>query len=240
MSDPQPALSVVIPCRDEARNLPALLADLAAATTPSREVVVVDGGSRDGTPRLAALAGATVLHRAPCRGGQLRAGIAASGGAWLLLLHADVRLPPAWGAAVASAMKRGADSAWCFDLRIAGPGPALRLVEAGVALRSRWGQRPYGDQGLLLSRALHDACGGIAPLPLMEDLEFVERLRRRVRIGALGLPLRVDDRRWRRHGVWRTTLTNVRLRRAWRRGASAAELAALYYGGLRGQAGERA
>jgi hypothetical protein len=104
-------------------------------------------------------------------------------------------------------------------------------VEASVWLRSLWRQLPYGDQGLLLSRRQLVAVGGIRPLPLMEDLELVQRLRRQVPIRLLALALRVDGRRWRRLGVLRTSWTNWRLRQAWRRGVPAAILAELYRGG---------
>lgn len=225
-----PPLSVVIAARDEAQGLPALLADLATAPALVGEVLVVDGGSTDATPRLAALAGAMVLHGGGGRGAQLAAGVARSTAPWLLLLHADVRLPPGWAEALEAAIGGGESTAWAFRLRIAGDDPALRLVELAVALRSRWRQLPYGDQGLLLARRLHDAAGGIAPLPLMEDLEFLQRLRSLARIALLAPALRVNGRRWRRLGVWPTMLANARLRRDWRRGTPVEELAARYYG----------
>jgi rSAM/selenodomain-associated transferase 2 len=225
----RPCLSVVIVARNEARRLPALLADLARGQALLREVLVVDGGSDDGTAPLASLAGARVLLGPPGRGRQLAAGVAASAGDWLLLLHADGRLSLDWAAAVAAAIAAGEDTAWAFDLAIDGADPALRLVEWAVAARSRWRQLPYGDQGLLLSRRLYERAGGIRPLPLMEDLEFVLRLRQLAPIRSLGRPLRVDGRRWRRLGVWQTMLANARLRRRWRRGVPAADLASDYY-----------
>ncbi|MEB3321576.1 MAG: TIGR04283 family arsenosugar biosynthesis glycosyltransferase [Synechococcaceae cyanobacterium] len=229
-ADGQAPLGVVIPARNEAVRLGCLLADLQRAPALVRELVVVDGDSGDGTAAVARLAGARVLPHAPCRGGQLAAGVAAGSAPWLLLLHADVRLPPDWPGAVRQALALGEDRAWAFRLRIEGRHPALRLVELAVALRIRWRRLPYGDQGLLVSRRLLAAAGGIAPLPLMEDLDLVLRLRRRAAIGCLGAALRVDGRRWRRLGIWRTGLANARLRRAWRRGVSAGELARRYYG----------
>lgn len=227
-----PPLSVVIPVRNEAARLPLLLADLAAAPAGLlREIWVVDGGSGDGSARLARLAGARVLHTAPGRGWQLRRGVAGCDGSWLLLLHADARLPGGWPAEIERAMRAGAQTAWAFPLAIEAAGPALRLVGALSTLRSRWRGLPYGDQGLLLSRALYQRSGGLAPLPLMEDLEFVLRLRRLAPVRLLRRPLLVDGRRWRRLGVWRTTWRNARLRRAWRRGMDPALLARLYYGG---------
>ena len=229
MLELRPPLSVVIVARNEARQLPALLADLARGQALLREVLLVDGGSDDGTAVLAALAGARVLLGPPGRGRQLAAGVAASAGDWLLLLHADGRLSLDWAAAVAAAIAAGEGTAWAFDLAIDGADPALRLVEWAVAARSRWRQLPYGDQGLLLSRRLYERAGGIRPLPLMEDLEFVLRLRRLAAIRSLGRPLRVDGRRWRRLGVWQTMLANARLRRRWRRGVPVVELASDYY-----------
>jgi rSAM/selenodomain-associated transferase 2 len=212
-------ISVVIAARNEAARLPLLLADLAMAPQLVTEVLVVDGASGDGTPRLAALAGARVLACSPGRGQQLALGVSSSSGAWLLLLHADARLGAGWQAALATALGRP-PAAWYFNLAIDAPSPALRLVELGVALRSRWRQLPYGDQGLLLPRSLLALAGGVAPIPLMEDLELVQRLRQHTRLRSLGATL----------GIWQTTLANARLRRAWRRGHRAEQLAAAYYG----------
>ncbi|TVS02982.1 MAG: glycosyltransferase [Cyanobium sp. PLM2.Bin73] len=229
-------LSVVIATRNESARLPTLLAQLAQQPALVREVLVVDGGSTDATALVARLGGARLLRCPPGRGRQLALGAAEASAAWLLLLHGDVRLPRQWGSHIARAMAArnreptaAPDRAWYFDLAIDGPNPSLRLVELGTALRSRWLQRPYGDQGLLLSRCLYDAVGGMRPLPLMEDLELVQRLSRRGRLRSLGAALLVDGRRWRRLGVWRTTLANAGLRRAWRRGEAPELLEQRYY-----------
>lgn len=224
-------LSVVIIGRDEAAALPSLLADLALAAQTIHEVLVVDGGSRDATTRVAELGGARLIPSAPGRGHQLRAGVAGSDGTWLLLLHADTRLPPRWGPLVERAMAAGEGRAWAFRLRIEAPGAGLRLVEALVGLRSRWRQLPYGDQGLLIARSRLEAVGGIAPIPLMEDLDLALRLRRFGGIGVLPAPVRVSARRWRRLGVLGTALANARLRRQWRRGVAAELLAERYAAG---------
>lgn len=241
-----PRLSVVICCRNEAEGLPSLLADLALAADLVSEVLVVDGGSRDGSPALARLAGARLLHAEPCRGAQLALGASRAEAPWLLLLHADLRLPRHWPQLVLAAINssRGPSSssgpsgrrrppvAWAFRLAIRDAGAALRLVEAAVLLRCRLRQQPYGDQGLLLQAASLEACGGIRPLPLMEDLDLVLRLGRLGPIQLLAGAVLVSDRRWRRLGVWRTTWSNARLRWLWRRGASAEQLAALYRDGF--------
>ena len=223
-------LAVVIPCRNEAPRLPALLADLAAAPAGLiAETVVVDGGSRDGSAELARLAGARLLRSAANRGLQLQRGIAASTAPWLLLLHADARLGRAGLAAIQRAIQTEPEAAWYFDLAVDGRAPSLRLLELAVRWRSRLRQLPYGDQGLLLPRPLLERAGGMAALPLMEDLDLVLRLQPLTHLRSLGVALPVDGRRWRRLGVLGTAWRNARLRRAWRQGQRPSELAAQYY-----------
>ena len=222
-------LAVVIPALQEAQRLPLLLADLAADDDLVRELVVVDGGSSDATATIAMLGGARLLRCAPGRGGQLALGVAATTAPWLLLLHADARLPADWFLGLRAAIRADPEAAWAFRLAIEARDPRLRLVEWAVQWRSRSRGLPYGDQGLLLSRQLLTAAGGVAPLPLLEDLELILRLRRLAPIRLLPMALRVDGRRWRRLGVWRTAMANAAIRRAWRRGIPEGELARRYY-----------
>jgi rSAM/selenodomain-associated transferase 2 len=225
-----PPLAVVIPSLQEAQRLALLLADLAPAADLVRELVVVDGGSSDATARIALLGGARLIRCSRGRGGQLALGVAATSAPWLLLLHADARLPRHWAHRLRAAIWADPGAAWAFRLAIDGRDPRLRLVEWTVHWRSRWRQLPYGDQGLLLSRKLLTAAGGVAPLPLLEDLDLIQRLKRLAPIRLLPVALLVDGRRWQRLGVWRTALANAAIRRAWRRGVPAAELARRYYG----------
>jgi rSAM/selenodomain-associated transferase 2 len=175
-------LSVVIPTLDAEAELPHALLALMEGVGAGllREVVVSDGGSRDGTLAVARDAGALVVAGPPGRGGQIRRGVAASGGPWLLVLHADTRLGAGWSDAARAHLEAGAASgAGWFRLRFRAEGTAPRAVERWVDLRSRMGL-PYGDQGLLLPRALHDAVGGFEDIPLMEDVAMARALRGRL------------------------------------------------------------
>ena len=225
---PLPPLAVVIPTLNEAAHLPLLLAQLAAMPALVGEVLVVDGGSCDGTGAIARLAGARLMAISGGRGAQLALGACQSTAPWLLFLHGDTRLPPDWAAAVTRALA-APPAGWYFQLQIEGAGLGLGLLQVGVALRSRWRQRPYGDQGLLVRRDDYLAAGGFRPLPLMEDLDLVERLAARLRLRCLGPGLLVAGRRWRRLGLWDCLWQNWRLRRAWRRGVDAGALAQRYY-----------
>jgi len=226
-----PELSVVIPCLNEAARLPLLLADLHRGEL-ELEILLADGGSSDATPQVAGQSGARLIKiHPPGRGRQLRAAANQARGDWLLFLHADSRLPLRWSSAVRSLLKTSAAaaSAWYFDLRISPSTPARRLLERAVGLRSSWLQRPYGDQGLLLHRELYARCGGFAELPLMEDLDLVERLSHGADLRPIGLPLTTDGRRWNSDGVIKRSWRNAMLRRRWKQGESAERLAEAYY-----------
>ena len=225
-------LSVIIPCRNEAPRLPLLLADLDR-WPKALERIVVDAGSHDGSGRSATLAGAACLQAPqPGRGSQLAYGAQRAQGPWLLFLHADSRLTKDWPQAVQAVLHQpcAQNSAWFFDLHLQPSRPSLRLLEAAVAWRSRWLQRPYGDQGLLIHQNLYRHCGGYAPLPLMEDLDLVLKLAPLARLRPLGQALTSDGRRWTRTGVLERSWRNAQLRRRWRQGTNAQQLADAYYG----------
>jgi rSAM/selenodomain-associated transferase 2 len=212
-SPPSPApLSVVIPTRDAAVSLPACVAalDEGRGTGLIREIVVVDGASRDGTPALAVALGARVIAAPPGRGAQLAAGAESAAGDWLLFLHADTVLSPGWPAAVAAflAAPGSAAAAGYFALRLDDAGRAPRLLERGVALRSRWLGLPYGDQGLLLAAGFYRALGGFRPLPLMEDVDLARRIGRR-RLRALAAAATTSAARYRRRGYGARVVRNL-------------------------------
>ena len=197
-----------------------------AATTPSFEVIVVDGGSDDGTPELARRHGATVIHRTRGRAHQLNAGAQVARGTFLYFLHADT-LPPADWLDVLTA----ADPALphCFTLSFDGPknrwlGLFGRLSSLNVdAFR-------YGDQSLFVSKKDFAAVGGYdESLTLFEDYDLCKRLRRRC--GGLSiLPQRVvtSARKYRLHGIWPTQLLFVALYVAYRVGVPQPYLVSWY------------
>ncbi|MBN2231990.1 MAG: TIGR04283 family arsenosugar biosynthesis glycosyltransferase [Deltaproteobacteria bacterium] len=226
-----PALSVVIPALDEEHHLGATLAALDYA--PWQELVVADGGSRDDTVAVAREYGARVLVVAAGRGGQLNAGAAAAAGSRLLFLHADTRLPAGWAAAACRLLDEPGVAAGCFALRIDASDPRLRLVEAGVDLRTRLARLPYGDQGLFMYRRFFAAAGGYPDQPIMEDVALARRLRRLGRIVQLPLPAYTSARRWQRLGVLRTTLVNRLILSGSALGVKPETLAAWYRGDFR-------
>ena len=172
-------------------------------------------------------AGARVLSGPLGRGAQIAAGIAAAGGSWVLVLHADTRLSPGWDRAVADHCRARPDQAGYFRFRLDSEDPRARRLERAVAWRCRALALPYGDQGLLISKALLAAVGGVRPLPLMEDVDLVHRLGRR-RLRLLDADAITSPARWERDGWYRRSGRNMTLLGLWYAGLSPARIAKLY------------
>jgi rSAM/selenodomain-associated transferase 2 len=195
-----PRIGVLIPALNESAAIAGAVRNALDAVQPV-EVVVVDGGSRDGTRAVAEVAGARVIAGGPNRGEALNAAAAQTEGEILLVVHADTSLPPDAGAAIRAAL-RSAD--WgAFRLRF---DPPLPLLERLVLWRSQFRHAPYGDQAMFVTRAALDAVGGIPAIPLMDDYELARRLRRRFRFRLLDQAVVASARRYQQHGVLRTTL----------------------------------
>ena len=223
----EPLLSVIIPTLNEADNLAGTLK--ALGRSQGVEIIVADGGSRDQTRRLATTGGAMVLTTEPGRARQQNIAASLARGRHLLFLHADTLPPPGYDRLIRQALDDPATVAGAFSLGINGRGTLLRLIEWGANLRSRHRQLPYGDQGIFLEKRIFNEMGGFAELPIMEDYDLVDRLRRRGRVATLEAPVLTDPRRWQKLGVWRTMVINQLIILGFRAGVAPEKLAALYH-----------
>jgi rSAM/selenodomain-associated transferase 2 len=197
---------------DAASALPSCLAALGAARRSGlvREIVVVDGGSRDASRDVAAAHGVVVVPGRPGRGVQLAAGAAVASGDWLLFLHADTVVGSEWAPAAAAFLGNPAnrDKAAYFRLALDDPSPAARRLERAVRLRCRVLALPYGDQGLLIAAGFYRSLGGFRPLPLMEDVDLARRIGRR-RLRPLAATATTSAIRYRRDGYAARSLRNL-------------------------------
>jgi rSAM/selenodomain-associated transferase 2 len=178
-----------------------------------QEAIVVDGGSTDDTSAIAEAAGTHLVEAPVGRGSQLEAGASHARGDWLLFLHADTVLEPGWAEEAQSFMERveegrRAQAAAFFRFALDDDGLMPRFVEWLVGLRCHLLALPYGDQGLLISRNLYNRLGGFRPLPLMEDVDLVRRLKRN-EIVMLKSRAVTSCERYRREGYLARSLRNL-------------------------------
>ena len=223
-------LSVIIPALNEATNLRRLLPGVTAAC-PQAEIIVVDGGSTDGTPDIVhACPSVRLVEASRGRARQMNAGAGLAAGRVLLFLHADTVLPPGAQAAVLSALQEPGVVGGRFDVRFDNPRAAFRMIAGLMNLRSRLSGIATGDQAIFVRRETFDRMGGYADIPLMEDVEFTRRLKRQGRLACLRLRVTTAARKWEREGVARTIVLMWLMRFLYAAGVSPARLHRYYYG----------
>jgi rSAM/selenodomain-associated transferase 2 len=221
-------LSIVVPCLNEAEGIANTLSALSPLRARGAEVIVVDGGSRDGTVERAAPHADCVISAPRGRASQMNTGAARARGEILLFLHTDTLLPESADALILEGLNRQRRGWGRFDVAISGSHPLLRVVAWLMNARSRLTGIATGDQAIFATRSLFTAAGGYPDIALMEDIALCKRLKR------FGPPLCVrhrltaSGRRWEKHGVVRTILLMWRLRLAYWLGADPGKLAVRY------------
>ncbi|MFN8006785.1 MAG: TIGR04283 family arsenosugar biosynthesis glycosyltransferase [Terriglobia bacterium] len=231
---PNPSLiSVIIPALNEAVRIGRTL---ESAQNASRvELIVVDGGSQDGTVEQALGQGAKVLTSLPGRANQMNAGAAAAAGEILLFLHADTILPDGYDMLVRKTLTQPGVVAGAFRLGLDASPWGLRIIEHLANWRSKWLGMPYGDQGIFLCADQFHNLGGFSDLPIMEDLEMMSRLRRKGKIILAPARVLSSARRWLTVGIFKTTFINQAAIAAYYLGVSPAIISRGYNGRQPGQ-----
>jgi rSAM/selenodomain-associated transferase 2 len=197
-------VSIVVPALNEASRIEPCLQRLRS-DFPDCDLVVVDGGSTDGTLDLAGRYARTVRSAAG-RATQMNAGAAATTGDILWFIHADCRVP-----VDALDLIRWA----LLDPGVVGGGLRLRFDQRSLGLdylavssnlRARRLHWIFGDQAMFVRRDVFDSVGGFPQISLMEDLEMSRTLRRRGRLEVLPTTVTASARRLVDQGVWRMTV----------------------------------
>ncbi|WP_196794894.1 TIGR04283 family arsenosugar biosynthesis glycosyltransferase [Richelia intracellularis] len=199
-------ISIIIPTLNEVEHIKSTLTTIK--DSQNVELIVVDGGSGDGTIELIQNLGLPLIISPPGRAIQMNTGALASTGDILLFLHADTHLPPKFDTMIRQTLVKPGVVAGAFSLKIDSELPSLRLVERGVSWRSQLWQMPYGDQAIFIKRGVFQAVGGFPNIPIMEDFELICHLKCRGSIVTLQVPVVTSARRWLKMGVWQTTLMN--------------------------------
>lgn len=219
-------ISIIIPTLNEEKVLKSTIENIPK--DPCTELIIVDGGSTDNTEKIAHLYTEKVYRvDNPSRAEQMNLGVRHAEGDLLLFLHADSLLPKDGLNKIREAVASGAVGG-AFDLSINSDRPSLRLIAFIANLRSRLTRIPYGDQGIFVKRVVFEEMGGFKRIPLMEDIDFSMRLKKKGKVVFIKDKIVTSARRWEREGVVRGTLRNWSLSVLFYLGISPVRLAKWY------------
>jgi uncharacterized protein len=226
------SVSVIIPTRNEAQCIAQTVSSARSRAGASQqlEILVVDGGSTDGTVDAARNAGANVLVVPGGRAAQLNAGATAAAGFTLFFLHADATPPQDYCETLRSILEMPGTVAGAFRLRVASNLFGIRMVQGIANIRASYLQLPYGDQGLFIKRSTFHAVGGYPELPFMDDYAMSRKLSRLGRIQIADEVVEASGRRWETLGVLPTTVINQLIIVGYRIGIPVTTLQSWYYG----------
>jgi rSAM/selenodomain-associated transferase 2 len=198
-------LSVVVPMLNESKAIAETLRALRAGA-PSAEIIVVDGGSEDGSRALALGACDRLLTAPRGRGCQMNRGAAAANGDVLAFVHADTHVPPTFAEDIDAALRDPAAVGGRFDVELDEPAPLYRALGRLISLRSRLSRVGTGDQAIFVRKRVFEELKGFKEIELCEDLDFARRLKRAGCVACLRSRVITSARRWRSQGVLQTVL----------------------------------
>ena len=224
-----PKISIIIPTYNESQHLPLLLSDLSIINE-RLEIIIVDCNSKDKTRDIAYIYRTNIYKsKKKSRGLQLNIGAKKAKGDWFIFLHADSRLSQGWFKKVKTVIKEDENFIYFFKFKINNKKIIYRFLEIFVNLRSFIFKNPYGDQGLIIHRKTYFKNEGYRKIPLMEDLDFIKRLKNNERLKMLTIPIATSSRKWEKNNIIFQAFKNWNFRKRWLKGESLKSLYHEYY-----------
>lgn len=224
---PPETISVIIPVLNEVAALEETVRRVRRVPEVC-EIIVVDGGSQDGTQSLARSLGCPVLTSTPGRGGQLRLGAQGATGDVVWLLHADTWVEPDAGQVLLRCLQDTSVVAGGFWKRFRERRWLLLGSRVKCAIRVWIGRRIVGDMAMFVRRDALEQIGGVPDMELMEDFELSRRLRKIGRLALADGVVTTSARRFIQKGVLATYLKMWQITMLYRLGRSPAELRRRY------------
>jgi rSAM/selenodomain-associated transferase 2 len=222
-------ISVIIPALNEEDNIRSSIEGVMNEGCDC-QIIVADGGSSDRTAECAkGYPGVSFIQSQRGRGKQMNMGVAAASGDILLFLHADTMLETGWSAEILSVLEDASISGGAFTFSIGSLLWKYRMVEAWVKIRCKLCLLPYGDQAIFVRKSAFDLIGGYKNIPLMEDVDFIGRLKKQGKIVILNKKAITSERRWSKNGLIKTAVMNQLILLLYKFGVNPDRLARTYY-----------
>ena len=222
----RPTIAVIVPLLNERERLLDLLEMLNELNAD--EVMLVDGGSTDGTREMISKARFSWCSSEAGRSLQMNRGAEQCRSGILLFIHADTLISSSHIAAVKEALTDTAIVGGRFDISLSGRHAVFRVIEWMINVRSRLSRINTGDQCQFVRRDVFERLNGFPHQPLMEDIEFSKQLKRMGSVAALSDRVVTSSRRWEQHGIIRTILLMWKLRLLYWMGSSPDYLVKIY------------
>jgi rSAM/selenodomain-associated transferase 2 len=227
----RPSFSIIIPVLHESSIINQTIGHIRRIGSGFEfEIIVVDGDKEGGTINSIKHNDVVKIVSPRGRGIQMNYGAAAAKGYVLLFLHTDTELPEEAFAGISSVLVNRDYAGGAFDLGIKSGRWIFRLIEKLVFVRTRVTRIPYGDQAIFIKRECFETLKGYKDIPLMEDVEFMRRLKKSgYEISIIPQEVRTSSRRWEREGILCCTSRNWTLRGLYSIGVNPEKLVKLYY-----------
>jgi len=207
-------LSVIIPTLNESKSLPLLLSDLSELR--NAEILIIDSFSKDKTREIASIYGTKFYQlNEKNRGLQLNFGAQKATGEWLLFIHADSRLKENWSEEINLIMKKKSSIVYFFKFKINSTKKIYRILEFFVNMRCFFFKEPYGDQGLLIQKNKYFKNDGFKKIPLMEDIDFINRIKKKEYLVCLKNSIYTSSQKWDKSNFLIQSFKNWKLRKRW-------------------------
>ncbi|WP_299113494.1 TIGR04283 family arsenosugar biosynthesis glycosyltransferase [uncultured Winogradskyella sp.] len=197
-------ISIIIPVLNESETIESLLYHLVdcADLKNINEIIVVDGGSVDGTPEIITNLDLKIklLTSEKGRAKQMNTGARLATGNILYFLHADSFPPVNYDQHIIEEVEKG-NNAGCFRLQFNHNHWWLRL--ASWLTQFRWRACRGGDQSQFITKALFEDIGGFdETYTIYEDNILINELYERNEFVVINKKIKTSARLYEKHGIW--------------------------------------